>query len=170
MERLRGERISLRPAEEADIGRLVAIRSTPEVLARWRGLDLEADCRAAIASENLHFLAIEDPTGTVLGAIQWEAEEDPDYLHAGLDIFLDPAVHGQGIGTEVVRLLARYLFEVEGHHRLTIDPAANNTAAIRCYSKAGFREVGRMRQYERGPDGTWSDGLFMELLASDLGG
>ena len=60
------------------------------------------------------------------------------------------------------------LFSVQGHHRLTIDPAADNLAAIRCYAKAGFREVGRLRQYERGLDGEWHDGLLMELVAADL--
>ena len=36
---------------------------------------------------------------------------------------------------------------------LKIDPAAANSRAIRCYGKVGFRPVGLMRQYERGPDG-----------------
>ena len=49
-----------------------------------------------------------------------------------------------------------------------IDPAADNAAAIRCYSKAGFRPVGIMRDYERGADGTWHDGLLMDLLAGEL--
>ena len=30
----------------------------------------------------------------VVGAIQWSAEEEPDYRHASIDIYLDPAVHG----------------------------------------------------------------------------
>jgi aminoglycoside 6'-N-acetyltransferase len=64
--------------------------------------------------------------------------------------------------------MARYLIEQRGHHRLTIDPAADNAAAIRCYEKVGFRPVGVMRRYEQGPDGTWHDGLLMELLAEDL--
>jgi aminoglycoside 6'-N-acetyltransferase len=67
-----------------------------------------------------------------------------------------------------VRQVARHLVEVEGHHRLVIDPAADNAAAIRCYEKVGFRPVGVMRRYERGPDGTWHDGLLMELLAEEL--
>ena len=53
-------------------------------------------------------------------------------------------------------------------HRITIDPAAANTAAIRAYEKVGFRPVGVMRSYERGPDGTWHDGLLMELLAGEV--
>ena len=49
-----------------------------------------------------------------------------------------------------------------------IDPAADNVAAIRSYEKVGFRPVGVMRRYERGPDGQWHDGLLMDLLAEDL--
>ena len=54
------------------------------------------------------------------------------------------------------------------HHRLTIDPAADNAAAIRCYKKVGFRPVGVMRRYEQGAEGTWHDGLLMDLLAEEL--
>jgi len=64
--------------------------------------------------------------------------------------------------------MARHFIEERGHHRLTIDPAAENAAAIRCYEKVGFRSVGVLRNYEQGPDGTWHDGLLMELLADEL--
>jgi len=33
----------------------------------------------------------------------------------------------------------------------------------------GFRPVGVMRRYERGADGTFHDGLLMDLLAEELG-
>jgi aminoglycoside 6'-N-acetyltransferase len=29
-----------------------------------------------------------------------------------------------------------------GHHRLVIDPAADNERAIRCYERVGFRRIG----------------------------
>jgi L-amino acid N-acyltransferase YncA len=41
-------------------------------------------------------------------------------------------------------------------------------AAIRAYEKVGFRRVGVMRSYERGPDGSWHDNLLMDLLAGEL--
>jgi aminoglycoside 6'-N-acetyltransferase len=85
-----------------------------------------------------------------------------------MDIYIDPAVHGQGLGTDAVRTLARHLIVDHGYHRLVIDPAADNVAAIRCYRKVGFHSVGVMRQYERGPDGHWHDGLLMDLLADEL--
>jgi len=90
------------------------------------------------------------------------------YRHAGIDIFLTTSRHGEGSGTEVIRLLAGYLFEERGYHRLTIDPAAENTTAIRAYERVGFRRVGIMRRYERGPDGVWRDGLLMDMLKEEL--
>jgi aminoglycoside 6'-N-acetyltransferase len=165
---LTGERIALRPAVEADVERLIHIRSTPEVHQRWRGDDLSAEIREDIADGGTEFFVIEDRKGQILGAIQFHSEEEPDYRHAGIDIYLHPDFHGQGICTEAVRTLARHLFDELGHHRITIDPAVDNVAAIRCYSKVGFRNVGVMRQYERSQDGSWHDGLLMELLSDEF--
>jgi aminoglycoside 6'-N-acetyltransferase len=65
-------------------------------------------------------------------------------------------------------VLVRHLIFERGHHRLTIDPAADNLAAIRAYERVGFRRVGIMRKYELGPDGSWHDGLLMDMLAEDF--
>lgn len=92
----------------------------------------------------------------------------PDYRSAGLDIAVDPRWHGRGVGLDAIRTLARHLIEDRGHHRLTIDPAATNARAIAAYAKVGFRPVGTLRCYERGPDGNWHDGLLMDLLAGEL--
>jgi aminoglycoside 6'-N-acetyltransferase len=67
-----------------------------------------------------------------------------------------------------VRVLARYLLFERDHHRITIDPAAANAAAIRTYEKVGFRRVGIMRSYERGPNDTWHDGMLMDLLREEF--
>ncbi|MFJ6572331.1 GNAT family N-acetyltransferase [Streptomyces sp. NPDC091292] len=165
---LPGALVTLRPATPADIPALAAIRTTPEVFARWQGGD---DMQAVVADDlddpEARMLAIEYD-GRVVGAIQWGSEDEPDYRHANIDIYVDPAVHGRGVGTDAVRTLARHLIDDHGYHRLVIDPAADNAPAIECYRKVGFRPVGLMRQYERGPDGTWHDGLLMDLLADEL--
>jgi aminoglycoside 6'-N-acetyltransferase len=106
--------------------------------------------------------------GVVIGAIQYSEEPTPDYRHAGMDIFLAPRGHGQGLGSEALRVLARFLLDERGHHRLTIDPADANERAIRAYERIGFRPVGVMREYERGPDGIGRDGLLMDMLAGEL--
>ena len=65
-------------------------------------------------------------------------------------------------------MLARHLFVERGHHRLVIDPRADNRRAIRAYERVGFRRVGVMRSYERGADGAWHDGLLMDMLRGEL--
>ncbi|GAA1081629.1 GNAT family N-acetyltransferase [Nocardiopsis composta] len=165
---LTGSIVTLRPTEEGDVPVLAEIRATPQVREHWRGGD---DLAAEVASD------LKDPDlgnftilyeDRIAGAIQWYAEEEPDYRHAGIDVFLDPALHGRGIGADAVRTLAAHLIDDHGHHRLVIDPAADNAPAIRCYAKVGFQPVGVMRRYERGADGTWHDGLLMDLLPEDL--
>jgi aminoglycoside 6'-N-acetyltransferase len=97
----------------------------------------------------------------------WE-ETDPEFRHAGIDLFLDPRLHGRGLGRDAVRTVARWLVEERGHHRITIDPALENEQAVRCYEAAGFKRVGVLRRYWRAPDGQWRDGLLLDLLAEDL--
>ncbi|MDI1460628.1 GNAT family protein [Catellatospora sp. KI3] len=167
MTTLHGDRVTLRPAGPDDVGALAAIRATPQVRDRWQGDDLAAEIEDDLADPDLELLAIEHG-GRVVGAIQWHEETDAMYRHAGMDLYLDPEVHGRGLGSDAVRTLARHLIAERGHHRLVIDPAADNTAAIACYAKVGFRPVGVLRRYERGPDGTWHDGLLMDLLAEEL--
>ncbi|MER5639817.1 GNAT family protein [Kitasatospora sp. NPDC002227] len=165
---LHGKAVTLRPATAADAPALAAIRATPQVVERWRGgPDFLAEVAKDLTEEGTEVLVVEHG-GRVVGAIQWYAEQEPDYRHAGIDLYLDPAVHGRGLGTDAVRTLARHLVTAHGFHRLVIDPAADNAAAIACYTKAGFRPVGVMRQYERGADGSWHDGLLMDLLAAEL--
>ena len=165
---LDGRLARLRPAVPADVPALVRIRETPEVFARWRGgEDMAASVREDFEEPGSTGYVIE-VGGDVVGWIQWAAEEDPDYRHAGIDIYVDPAVHRRGIGTDAVRTLCRHLLHDHGHHRLTIDPAADNEPAIKSYAKVGFKPVGVMRRYERDSDGTWHDGLLMDLLADEF--
>jgi aminoglycoside 6'-N-acetyltransferase len=168
MEEIHGDRVVLRPVTEGDREDLLAIRTTPEVRVWWPG-DPEAELDEALADDEIHPLVVVDSDGATVGYIQWYEEDDPDYRHAGIDVYLAPALHGRGLGTDAVRTLARHLVDAVGHHRVIIDPAADNEAAIRAYRKVGFRDVGIMRRYERGPDGAWRDSLLMDLLADELG-
>jgi aminoglycoside 6'-N-acetyltransferase len=168
---LAGARVRLRPGTAADAAVLAAIRAEDGV-RRWWGEPDPEEIReslidGATPGAEVVVLVIETE-GEVVGAIQFEEGSDPDYRHAGIDIYLATRAHGRGLGREAVALLASYLCEVRGHHRLVIDPAADNAAGIRCYASVGFKPVGRMREYELGADGTWHDGLLMDLLAREL--
>ncbi|EST37714.1 hypothetical protein N566_11480 [Streptomycetaceae bacterium MP113-05] len=154
---LHGDRVALRTVVDADTDTLHRIVREPEVAAWWS------------TPEDFDGMLVIVLDSEVVGAVQYEEEDDPDYRHASIDLFLSARHHGRGIGAETVRTLARWLIEVRGHHRLTIDPAAANTTAIRSYTRVGFKPVGVLRAYERDPlTGTWRDGLLMDLLAGEL--
>ncbi len=168
---LHGRVVRLRPVTDADVPALAEIRLQADVRRHWRGPADRTGMLAEIGVDR----AEPDSTpyvievdGAVAGWIQWAEETEPDYRHASVDIYVSAALHGMGVGTDAVRTLARYLIHDRGHHRLTIDPAADNAAAIACYAKVGFRPVGITRKSERGLDGTWHDGLLMDLLAEEF--
>ena len=163
---LAGRRSQLVPVAQEHAGELRQIGALPAVARYWR---TPSPASGWPLSETgvVRFAVIADDK--VVGLVQYSEEDDPDYRHAGLDVFLDPAVHGRGLGRDVIATLAAHLFDDHGHHRLVIDPAVDNHAAIRCYSAVGFRPVGVMRRYERDATGSgWHDGLLMDLLAEDL--
>lgn len=162
---LRGDGLLLRPVEGPDAPALMAILRSPEV-ARWWG-NAGVDWLLGEDPQTVQFVI--EVAGAVAGMVQFSEETDPMYRHAGVDIFLDPALHHRGLGREAIRTLAVYLFRVRGHHRLVIDPAAQNHRAISTYAAVGFRTVGVLREYERNHDDTgWHDGVLMELLVSEL--
>jgi aminoglycoside 6'-N-acetyltransferase len=163
---LAGERVRLRPVGEDDREPLARVFSEPEVARRWGDPVRAVEEATTPAESEAHFVIEVD--GECAGFIQWTEEDDPMYRHAGIDIALGARWQGRGLGPEAIRVLARHLFGARGHHRLTIDPAADNRHAISAYRRVGFRPVGIMRQYERGPDGEWHDGLLMDLLAEEL--
>lgn len=158
--------VTLRAIVAADTEALRAILHSPAVHARWG--DDDADPAWPFDDPESVRYAVE-VEGVLAGLVQYGEEPTPMYRHASIDIFLDGSVHGRGVGRTAVYLVARYLIDERRHHRIVIDPAADNQAAIRCYAAVGFRPVGRMRDYERDPrTGDWHDGLLMDLLAGEL--
>jgi len=165
---LHGRAVTLRPVERGDAPSLAAILDEPAV-ARWWGTfglaRVEADLTGGHPGEEGFAILV---AGAVVGYIQAAEETEPDFRHAGIDLFLATAAHGRGLGPDAIRTLAAHLIDDRGHHRLTIDPALDNRAAVRAYEKVGFRPVGIMRAYQRMPDGVWVDALLMDLLAHEL--
>jgi aminoglycoside 6'-N-acetyltransferase len=165
---LHGDGMELRAVGSDDLDRLHEILGEPEV-ARWWRHGGRASLEAWLPSQDgaIRWTAVVD--GAVAGMVQAYEEPDPEYRHAGIDLFLDPACHGRGLGREVVRLVARWLLDERGHHRLVIDPARANEQAIRCYEAAGFRRVGVLREHWHDRvEGRWVDSVLLDLLAADL--
>ncbi len=164
--RVGGHELSLRPLRDDDAPELLRIHAEPQV-ARWWG-EPEEGFPFADEPEQTRLAIVVD--GRVAGLVQYWEEPTPRYRHATIDVFLDPAAQGQGVGTGALQLLVAELTGVRGHHRLTIDPATDNAAAIRCYEKVGFRRVGVMCAYEHRGGGDYRDALLMELIVERAAG
>jgi aminoglycoside 6'-N-acetyltransferase len=165
---LEGEVVVLHAIADTDVEALLDMWSgDPGVVERWprwTRAEIENILDGA-EGERGWWITVD---GERVGYIQQYEEIDYEYRHAGIDLFLVAAARGRGAGTDAVRTVVRHLVDDLGHHRVVIDPAADNAAAIRTYEKVGFRPVGVMREYELGGDGTWHDNLLMDLLARDL--
>ena len=119
----------LRRAVEADEAALGAILSEPEVVRWWGPFDPDT----AFDELESSFVIVVD--GEVAGWLLFEDEDWWQYRHVAFDIALGTALQGSGYGQEALRLAIRW-FILRGHHRFTLDPAADNERAIRTYARS----------------------------------
>lgn len=166
---LRGERVALRPPVVDDLDDLARIFQEPEVARWWPRFDRTRIQEDLIGNEepteHVYAVVVGD---VVAGIVQAAEEDDPDYRSVGIDIAIATRWHGSGVAVDAIRTLVHDLIDSRGHHHVTIDPAADNARAIRCYEKLGFKAVGILRQNERGANGAFHDTLLMDLVAEEL--
>jgi aminoglycoside 6'-N-acetyltransferase len=110
---LRGERVALRPLVPDDLDAVHAALQHPEVARWWGAFDTERIRAELLEDPDTIAFAIE-VDGALAGVVTASEELDPDYRHAGIDIFLAEAYQDRGYGSEAIRVLARHLF-ARGH-------------------------------------------------------
>ena len=74
---------------------------------------------------------------------------------------------GKGYGTETTILILDYAFTVLGLHNVLLSTYGYNERAIRAYTRAGFRVIGRRREAARLGDQIY-DIIFMDCLATEF--
>jgi aminoglycoside 6'-N-acetyltransferase len=80
-----------------------------------------------------------------------------------LDIVIgEPDLWNRGLGTRAVTALLRYLFAEKAASQVVLDPVADNSRAIRCYEKSGFRRI-RLIPNNEFLDGVWRDTWLMSV-------
>lgn len=73
---------------------------------------------------------------------------DPQHRRAGLGILIaDPSDRRQGYAREALETMSTYCFEVLHLHQLYCNIAAGNTASIKLFEEAGFRQCGRKKEW-----------------------
>jgi RimJ/RimL family protein N-acetyltransferase len=150
---LRGERLVMRPMTEADWPVLLNWNTNPQVLwftegddVRTRTLDEVQRIYRGVSQHALCFVAELD--GTPIGEGWLQAMNLPRILqnYPGRDVRrIDLAIGeahlwGQGLGTEMLRLLVALGFEREGCDVLFgVDVGGHNPRSRPAFEKAGFR-------------------------------
>src|SRR5918997_886056 len=94
---LRGRNIVLRPLRADDVQRVAEVQAEPGV-ARWWGPPNVAELprQADGSDDEAKALAIERE-GELVGLIQYHEEYEPDFRHAGIDVFLAGRAQGRGL-------------------------------------------------------------------------
>jgi RimJ/RimL family protein N-acetyltransferase len=90
--------------------------------------------------ERLDWAILNSETGEFLGEIVLN-ELDSQAATMNLRIALISTRLGKGIGTEAVKLVVDYGFQVLGLSRITLDVLSENQRAIRVYEKVGFLQT-----------------------------
>ena len=166
--------IKLESFTEADIDQLIDWIPSAESLAQWTGPAFHYPLDRGQLIHHLDNAERESPTCLIFKAVNTQTGQtighgeliriDPINLSATIArILVGPRkLRGQGIGTHIVRELILIAFEDLSLHRVTLNVFDFNTAAIRCYQKAGFVPEGCLRQ------GVYSGGQYHDVYVFSI--
>ncbi|THH38506.1 N-acetyltransferase [Aliishimia ponticola] len=171
---LTGPRVTLRGARDTDVEARFRLGNSVEIQRMFgtdpgqiRELTMDAAKAWVESQKKEQYGWIIEADGALLGAVRLHTLNLVD-LRANIAIGLLSEAHlNKGYGTETLRLLAGYAFDVMGLHRLTGRVLDFNARAVASYIKVGFKEEGRERESARIGD-AWHDDIIIGLLSQDL--
>lgn len=120
---------------------------------------------ASYESVNLTIVTLAD--GLPIGNVALR-NASPENRMADLGIMIgDREYWNRGYGTDAMRTICRFGFDVMNLHRIQLDVFADNARAMKVYERIGFVHEGRKRDahYRRG---SYVDVVMMGLLAGEL--
>lgn len=171
-------RLSLRIAVEADLVPMWEIRRLDEV-GRWMteaSKDKDAFLAKALEDGRLGSTLSVELDGAYVGDLmlriespwaQGEVKELAANTQAEIGWCLDPAVQGQGFGTEAAAELIRIGFEDLGLRRLVANCFADNEPSWRIMERLGMRREAYCVKDSLHRSGEWMDGMVYALLADE---
>ncbi|MFL6022315.1 MAG: GNAT family N-acetyltransferase [Marmoricola sp.] len=171
-------RLSLRIAVEADLVPMWEIRRLDEV-GRWMteaSKDKDAFLAKAREDGRLGSTLSVELDGAYVGDLmlriespwaQGEVKELAANTQAEIGWCLDPAVQGQGFGTEAAAELIRIGFEDLGLRRLVANCFADNEPSWRIMERLGMRREAYCVKDSLHRSGEWMDGMVYALLADE---
>ncbi len=120
-----------------------------------------------VHSKDTYSFAIEDlETGKYIGGC---GINNINWLNriVTVGIFIgDKNYWGKGYGTDVVKILNKFIFEQMNINKIKLNVFSFNERAKRCYEKCGFKVEGVLKQ-ELFRDGKYCDEYVMAILLED---
>ena len=110
------------------------------------------------ALDGNYYMVVLERDGRIAGYGVVQVILDEGHL---LNITVDPALHGHGLGRFLLQHLLDYARGRTDTLFLQVRPS--NARAIRLYQTAGFNEIGLRRNYYPAPGGGREDALLMAL-------
>jgi RimJ/RimL family protein N-acetyltransferase len=168
---LKGEHVTLRPADDSDPPRFlpwVADMEVTRYLGRRAGAALyqEVDFFKKAGESKNSVMWIVEVDGEAVGAI---GIHDIDWQngHATTGILIGAKERWrQGIASEAMRLRTRYAFRELNLHKLVTEVFVDNVASRRALEKTGYRTIGISRDHFF-TGGRWHDVWLGEVLRED---
>ncbi len=160
-----GDRLTIRPAEPRDLGRVVEIHNAgiAERVATFETAPRTVDDISSWVEDGQPFIvAIDD--GQVVGWARAAAYSDR-CVYQGVGehaVYVHPKARGGGLGRTLLTELCAES-ERRGLYKLTSRVFADNEPSRAAHRAAGFEEVGIQRRHGQ-LDGRWKDCVLVERL------
>jgi len=104
-------------------------------------------------------------SGMAAGAVDL-FEFDPMNLRAGVGIIVASPYRRMGFAADALAAAERYARETLHLHQLWCSVAADNTASLRLFEKAGYLRCGRRRDWLLASDGPVDEILLQKILGA----
>ena len=173
--KLVGERLYLSPINLEDIDKYTEWINDLEVAinlgnaAAVFNQEKEKEMLEKLIEEGQHFAIIDKSLDELIGGC---GLFDLDKIHktAEFGVFIGNKDYwNKGYGTEAIKLLIDYGFNILNLHNISLSVYSFNKRAIRCYQKLGFNIIGNRRE-ARELGGQKYDEIYMDILASEFEG
>ena len=112
------------------------------------------------------YVIADKETGKYLGQIDLMMI-DPIARKAEVAIVLMKSAQGKGYAKESIRLLLAYAFHTMNLNRVWLKCAEENTPAVKCYEKSGFKKEGILRN-DLFIDGKYQNAIIMGILREEF--
>ena len=108
-------------------------------------------------------LVIEKADGVSVGFVDLQ-HYDPQHHRAEVGIVVVPEQQRQGLASEALRLLAKYVSDHLGIHQLYAIVPENNTASIALFRKCGYKKTATLQDWLNTPTGWQSASIFQLIV------